>query len=692
MILNGIDYLIIDGSNNGSNSKNLRIAQTNPTINFCFGIEVTNYGGTDPATNFTLKNCIIQTTPVHSSVILREPVLFSYIGGGYDNCIIDNNTIIGGFDAIRIDGANTAISHNCQITNNIIGSMTDSLSTITRTGIMLEFADNTLISGNDIMGPYTGSLNSGMTGIAIGNGCTNTKIRNNSIREIYNNNPYDGWGACGILYNSDASTVTEITNNLIYDIKGGGSASGLAQTNPYGIFIRSGGNVKIHFNTISLTGPYLSSLYDASAACIAIYHQVTGYNLDIRNNILRNSMECNGGPNTFGKAYGIMLEGSPNMFSNLNYNDYFIDGYQGTIGQQYIQNVAIYDFQTLSSWQAFTGQDANSVTIDPEFISLSNLKPTSATLNNLGTYISTEPADYAQVLRTSPPDIGAYEFGNDPAVLTLAATSLSSGGAVINGSVNPAGNAVATFFDYGKTTNYSNSTPGTPGSIGGSATTGFHSTLSGLNPATLYHYRARTLTTGGLITYGADMTFTTTEGLPETITVNGTISNDTCFNATQTITVAGTPDTFVVAPTGQVTMIAGQNIIYLPGTTVQPGGYMHGYITTNEQYCFVPANPVVSNFSPDGDNQTAVQEVSKNQQIRIYPNPAGSYFTLECMGNETESIKWVNIFNMNGMNIQSENLSSERTQLIQVGGLRPGVYFIRVETTRGQETLKLIKL
>ncbi|MCX6269459.1 MAG: T9SS type A sorting domain-containing protein [Bacteroidetes bacterium] len=59
----------------------------------------------------------------------------------------------------------------------------------------------------------------------------------------------------------------------------------------------------------------------------------------------------------------------------------------------------------------------------------------------------------------------------------------------------------------------------------------------------------------------------------------------TCYNATQTITVAGGGTTFIIQTGGNASMIAGQKISYLAGTKVSQGGYLHGSITTSGGYC-----------------------------------------------------------------------------------------------------------
>ncbi|MEI7727628.1 MAG: hypothetical protein WCK09_21145, partial [Bacteroidota bacterium] len=68
----------------------------------------------------------------------------------------------------------------------------------------------------------------------------------------------------------------------------------------------------------------------------------------------------------------------------------------------------------------------------------------------------------------------------------------------------------------------------------------------------------------------------------------------TCYDATQTITVAGGGTTFTISDGGQATMIAGQNILYLPGTTVVSGGYMLGKIAPNGPYCGQQAPSIVT--------------------------------------------------------------------------------------------------
>ena len=139
-------------------------------------------------------------------------------------------------------------------------------------------------------------------------------------------------------------------------------------------------------------------------------------------------------------------------------------------------------------------------------------------------------------------------------------------------------------------------------------------------------------------------------------------------------------------------MIAGQNIIYLPGTTVNAGGYMHGNITTTGQYCIPTLNPTVNN--PVNTNQVSAPatEADRNQNVRVYPNPAGNSFTMELTGMTGNGMKRAEIFGMNGVRVLSSDLAGERKHVFSIESLRPGIYFIHITTDSSLETVKLIKL
>jgi len=538
--INGFDYLIIDGSNAGTNSQNLTIQNANTSFN-TNAISFSCFSNLDPATNCTIKNSIIKCLPVNASGG-NTAINFVGTGGGYRDNLITNNTINACFSGISLAGTTTNPARRNVISNNVFGSTvtTDYLS---RQGVYITYADSTMILNNEIMGPGDGSsLNTGQTGVFMSTGATSTKIRNNKIHD-FARTADDGWGASGIWYSSDNSSVTEISNNLIYNIHSPGINPGVGQNITYGIFVRSGGNLKIWHNTINLYGSYLSWGWDASSACLALYYQATGGGFDVRDNIFRNgSTEMAGGNSLYGKAYGIMISVPPQSFTALNNNDYWIDGYNGTIGEYYQNGTGfILEFPTLASWQTYTGQEFNSKNIDPVFTSNTNVIPTTtnAAMQHAGVFIPTVPLDYAGATRTNPPDIGAYEFTLNPLVVTTSSSSVTNISATLNGTINANLMFVSSNFEYGLTTAYGTSVAAVPATVSGNVNTPISFGASGLQPLTTYHYRAKGITSQNVSVYGADMTFTTLPNPPAVITTAATSINSSGATLNGTVNANG---------------------------------------------------------------------------------------------------------------------------------------------------------
>ena len=127
--------------------------------------------------------------------------------------------------------------------------------------------------------------------------------------------------------------------------------------------------------------------------------------------------------------------------------------------------------------------------------------------------------------------------------------------------------------------------------------------------------------------------------LPDTLNIPTTVvhtGESPCYNATQTIIVGGNGKSFLVSAGGSATMIAGQNILYLPNTTVQSGGYMWGYITPNGQFCGTKA-PSVPAVITGEENPIMIEEKAS---FKVYPNPTTGNFILELTGDiQTEKLQ-----------------------------------------------------
>jgi uncharacterized membrane protein len=137
----------------------------------------------------------------------------------------------------------------------------------------------------------------------------------------------------------------------------------------------------------------------------------------------------------------------------------------------------------------------------------------------------------------SPVVGGLYKLGtgSSPALpFTLAATSVTATGAVLNGTVNPGGSATTARFDHARDGGTSTSTA--EQSVGaGTAAQPVSATLTGLLPHTTYHFRVTATSTEG-VNYGQKLSFTTLNRAPvfSDATLNG--NEDSVLTAQLTAT------------------------------------------------------------------------------------------------------------------------------------------------------------
>ena len=214
------------------------------------------------------------------------------------------------------------------------------------------------------------------------------------------------------------------------------------------------------------------------------------------------------------------------------------------------------------------------------------------------------------------------------------------------------------------------------------------------NPFTAYN-RTNTstneITTHGLSAFG---TFTGNLGDGSTPPVirsqqDQTINDSRCADAVQTLILAGNGTTYEIQSAGHVEDIAGQNILYEPGTKVDLNGYLWGHISNT--YCS-PPNPIVAPVNATGGvgNQTSLAN-NTNSFFRIYPNPTPGKFTLELKGDVTTSQVHVEIYGILGDRILAKDLMVERTQEFSLTDKPTGVYVIHVTSGANSETEKIIK-
>ena len=382
LVIDKADYLILDGSDGTCTGKNMTISNTSSDAISAIMIK----GGG----NITVKNCIIST-------------------GNSGICI-------------QKDAAN-----NPSVNNLISG--------------------NQILQDNNVYASWYSPVSETAAGIFLSEGARNTTIEKNFIYNFKykeNNelkNPrgwsygYDsGFGLYGIKVNisaTDASNgTTLIKNNAIYDIQGSSGYNTSMDCFVQGIFLKSGGNIKIYNNSIYLTGDlgYISwAGSDCISACLGVEAGIT--NLDVRNNLFQNSMgKYTGSPKTV-KTYAVYSKSVNTAFDNINYNDYYLETKaEVTQNLGYLPSV---DIATIADLRTATGKDANSVSKLINFASSTNLNLTGTSIGDMylaGQDIAGLTDDILCAVRNTPPYMGAYEKTDAPLPVTLASfTALVNG-------------------------------------------------------------------------------------------------------------------------------------------------------------------------------------------------------------------------------------------------------------------------
>ncbi len=393
--LNGADNVVIDGSLT-SGTRDLTIRNNTTQGTGTSVIWVASVSAANAATGNVVMNCKVEgSSPTAPWLLIAQSsgtTLGSVSEAPNNINLYANNEIRNGQYGIALVGVS---SSNLDVENTVQDNI---FSSIGWRGMHISNQLGVTVSKNTITGVSGISGNTGeqqMVGIYVVGGIQDGIIEKNTISDVKLTGP---WGAYGIMLNSSSSNSgLNISNNFIFDVATGGFGSWDSKDdNPAGIGINNGGGYKIYSNSINMVTDNLGTGTTHSTAGIWIGGAAAITGLDLRNNILANEVPD-------GSRYSIYSNGNSSAFSTINYNDYFSTGM-----------IARFDDGTaadLAAMQALTGQDLNSVAIDPNFSSPTNLHlAPNSPLNSLGTNIPGITQDIDDQVRPNPTDIGADEF------------------------------------------------------------------------------------------------------------------------------------------------------------------------------------------------------------------------------------------------------------------------------------------
>ncbi|GAB3852395.1 hypothetical protein GCM10028822_20030 [Hymenobacter terrigena] len=426
LLLDGADYVTIDGSNAAGTDRSLTISNTSASSSSTVIYGQTASSGTNPATLNTLQNLnVVGSGPTQTLMGIgfgsTTPGLTSLGTGNNGNQVL-NNSIRAVQAGIYSQGATLANKNTSTI---IVGNDLSSASpaNVGRFGIYVGFEDGIVISQNlvggisfntDAAGIDVGAVSSISNASPTGNQVVNATISRNNVSGVVASGASS---AVGILVAGAATGTNTVVNNQISGVTSNSTVNDVT----VGLYLGgiSGSTTNVYFNTVSLTGDRGAGTTSPSLA-LAIGAAAT---VNVRDNILVNTQTTAG----TGSSYAIGLNYTAYTALASDYNDLYTSGANARFAT--VNGYTSTTNTTLAQWRTTTGKDANSISNDPIFAG-ATLLPTACALDGAGVSIidpltATNYLDYANTLRSTPPDLGALEFvptpTNDLQLLALTA-------------------------------------------------------------------------------------------------------------------------------------------------------------------------------------------------------------------------------------------------------------------------------
>lgn len=182
--------------------------------------------------------------------------------------------------------------------------------------------------------------------------------------------------------------------------------------------------------------------------------------------------------------------------------------------------------------------------------------------------------------------------------------------------------------------------------------------------------------------------------IPSSVPLNRTLQNVSvepeqlvCFDATNTITIAGGETFFKVLNGGAVTLVAGQKILLLQGTGVANGGYLRAYITQNGQYCGSTGKSAFASNNEDEGTNICHSEF----RFKVFPNPVSDWLNLDIPEGTFPEVIHLKIFDLRGKLIENQTLSASGTHRISLVDYPSGSYLLQIIQGDKIQHIKLIK-
>lgn len=381
VMLNGADYFVFDSLT----------VEVSGNGDYGYGIQLTNDADNNVFRHCTVKVPLDKLSDAYNGIVISAWRNMATVPGEAlcDSNVFDGNTIIGGYNGIAADGSQDSPLLNNRFTNNLVQDFGAN-------GFYIENSTGTLIENNRITRPNRTEVDYNMYAITIYGKTARMVVNANRIYNLYGAIPDYYGDMYGIAINNADTRPGDdnlISNNLLYQLNGGGSWTAFSNFNC--------SNIRYYHNTVAFD--YTANTSNTYSYGFSLLGVLEG--MEVMNNIITNTR---GGTGDKVAVYSYAALDKTKM----DYNDYYINGAGGNNHLFYVNRY----FDALDAWQGASLLDMHSLNIDPVYSApaIGNYAPAISPLDNSGTAVPVSTDITGASRNAITPDMGAYEISLQP--------------------------------------------------------------------------------------------------------------------------------------------------------------------------------------------------------------------------------------------------------------------------------------
>jgi uncharacterized repeat protein (TIGR01451 family) len=590
-----------------------------------------NSGGTGTTVGF--RGLLVNTSSAATETINNNT-----IGGPTAAGAITDNQV-GSYVMYGIQTALPAISMTGNVVRNMVGN-SNFPATVVQSGYVINVstaATNTSLISRNTVHSLSNASGAAQTSIyamdltlpATTNMAVDSNvIERNLIHSLSNTSTDNTSQIWGIVQRGSGTAAVPVRaivkNNMIrlgLDAAGNSITSGLSFIGIRDIQGATGGAgttvVNYYFNSVYIGGTGVAS----SSSTFAFNGSALTSTRNYVDNIFWNARSNASGA---GKNYAISVAGTaPNPAGlTMNYNDLYATGTGGFVG---LFNAV--DTPTLANWQTATGQDANSLSVDPLFVNANGTASTGdihiqsgSPVLGMGTPVVGISNDYDNDGRDNPPDMGADEIVAPTSIATTLTVAPATG--TYCGTVNLSATLTAGGPLSGKTINFTLNGNG----VGSAVTNG--SGVASLSNVSLSGINAGSYPTGVGASFAGDPPYLASSGTA-LLTVNK--ANTTTVVTVSNATYDGSPHGGTANVTGPCTLNQSVTVSY-SGRLSTVYGPSNTPPTNAGDYTASASYAGDSNYNPSSDSKD--YSIAKATPTINWSNPADIIYGTALSGTQ----------------------------------------------------------